>query len=119
MESRVVGGKVQTGPGGVSRGARSTRRTRHLHPDGGAGINSSHRMDWAPWSRWRRTHSPRRPRKKRLSGFRAYEDIHPFADGNRRTGSILYNWLCGSLPEPIDPPNLWNDPYPEYPPPIL
>ncbi len=54
--------------------------------------------------------------------FHAYEDIHPWADGNGRTGSILYNWLRGSLPKPIHPPNLWDDPrrgYPEYPEPIL
>ena len=30
-------------------------------------------------------------------------DIHPWADGNGRTASILRNWLCGSLndPEPL------------------
>ena len=54
--------------------------------------------------------------------FRQYEEIHPWRDGNWRTGSILYNWLRGSLSEPIHPPNLWDDPrrvYPEYPRPIL
>jgi fido (protein-threonine AMPylation protein) len=36
--------------------------------------------------------------KEATQWFRAYEDIHPFADGKGRAGSILYNWLGGSLP---------------------
>lgn len=36
-----------------------------------------------------------------------YEEIHPFVDGNGRSGKILYNYLCGTLKNPIMPPNFW------------
>ncbi len=42
--------------------------------------------------------------------FRQYEEIHPFRDGNGRTGSIIFNLLSGTLDAPVHPPNLWNDP---------
>lgn len=33
--------------------------------------------------------------------YLAYEAIHPFGDGNGRTGKILHNWLLGTLAEPV------------------
>lgn len=41
---------------------------------------------------------------------REYLEIHPWRDGNGRTSVILYNWLRGSLDDPIWFPNWWNDP---------
>jgi hypothetical protein len=39
-----------------------------------------------------------------LDFYRAFEEIHPFADGNGRTGKVLLNWRNGTLTEPIFPP---------------
>lgn len=33
-----------------------------------------------------------------------FEEIHPFVDGNGRTGKILYNYLLGTLDNPVMPP---------------
>ena len=41
--------------------------------------------------------------------FYEYEQVHPFVDGNGRTGQILYNWLAGSLGEPEWAPNFFGD----------
>ena len=48
--------------------------------------------------------------KLAVEWFHNYEEIHPFRDGNGRSGAIWYNFLRGSLSDPIFPPNLWNDP---------
>lgn len=41
------------------------------------------------------------------SWYKEFEIIHPFIDGNGRLGSILYNWLSGTLAKPVAPPDFW------------
>lgn len=41
--------------------------------------------------------------------FKEYEDIHPWQDGNGRSGVILFNWLNGTLNAPVWAPNFWHD----------
>lgn len=36
-----------------------------------------------------------------------FESIHPFGDGNGRTGKIIFNWRNGTLDDPTMPPNFW------------
>lgn len=39
--------------------------------------------------------------------YRRFEEVHPFNDGNGRTGKVLFNFLLGALRDPEWPPNFW------------
>lgn len=41
--------------------------------------------------------------------FYEYEQVHPFRDGNGRTGQVLFNWLNHSLAVPMWAPNYFDD----------
>lgn len=46
-----------------------------------------------------------------LEFYKAFEEVHPFIDGNGRTGKVIMNWLGHTLLRPAFPPNdFWGRP---------
>ena len=39
-----------------------------------------------------------------LSWYKRFEEIHPFIDGNGRTGKVMLNWLIDRWDDPLFPP---------------
>jgi hypothetical protein len=45
-----------------------------------------------------------------IGAYKQFEWIHPFMDGNGRTGKIILNYLNGTMLDPIFPPSdLWGE----------
>lgn len=61
-------------------------------------------VDWGEWVRL----------DVNVEAFDAYRrllDVHPFEDGNGRTGKVILNWLNGTLLNPVFPPaDFWGRP---------
>lgn len=39
--------------------------------------------------------------------YKEFMMVHPFVDGNGRTGKVVYNWMKGTLDNPVFPPNFF------------
>ena len=40
--------------------------------------------------------------------YKEFQLVHPFNDGNGRVGSLFFNFLSGTLKNPVAPPDLFN-----------
>lgn len=79
---------------GVPIGSEKTRAAKDLQM-------LFDRLPYVKWNARRKTTSEDYPDETLDSWYIAFENVHPFADGNGRTGKILYNWIHGTLDDPV------------------
>lgn len=79
----------------------------HHYSDGGALLESTEMMDWQNVERAISMLCSSVISLTPEEWYKEFENIHPFGDGNGRTGKILYAYLTGKLGQPELPPDFY------------
>lgn len=81
-------------------------RTHNVTTDGGSRVIGAH---WRDIPRQIDLLLEAQRRLEPAEVFRAFEEIHPFLDGNGRCGQLIFNYLNGTLRKPEMAPDFWGD----------